>query len=217
MEVKSIHGSCSQWVHKNCKGSIPIELCEKYTKLHPETNIHCGSIDEEPRVKLKRECGCYCLKKFTDKLPLWPIQNSVDWGRGKFENTEKGGKGDYIKLTENSDSGKWISPVRDWFKNVKYAYVDFDSEVDKGNIEVKIEVSNNDFEDVKDSTTKMLSGGLESFGLCNLSSSKYLKISARLRSNAGDKELTTLHGIWLYINKTKPVDKKRIDEKYPEN
>lgn len=216
-EVKTIHNKCDIWTHKNCKGKIPTELCNAYKNLNPEKTVNCKLINKKIKGEISKACGCSCLKNFSEKLPVWPINSSINWDRGKFSNVERGGDGDYMKIIKSSNTGKWVSPVRDWFRKVKYAYLDTDSEVSAGKIKIKIEVSNDDFENVRDSTTKILSGGTESFGLCNLSKSRYLRININLKSRNVDKELTTLHGIWLYINKTKPIDESKVKEKYPED
>lgn len=214
-EIKSVQSKCSLWTHKNCQGDVPEKLCNTYKKLNPESDINCLQSNKKSNRILLKECECSCLRNFSTKLPVWPINEGINWKKGKVKNIEIDEGGNYIKLAKTANSGKWISPVRDWFQTVKYAYVDIDSEVTKGEIKVKIQVSDDNLKNVKDSTTKTLYGGMESFGLCNLSSSRYLKITADLKSEHRDKELTTLHSIWLYINRTKSIDEEKIRKKYP--
>ncbi|MFB6088263.1 MAG: hypothetical protein ABEK36_00620, partial [Candidatus Aenigmatarchaeota archaeon] len=212
----TVHNRCGLWIHENCNGSVPEELCQIYKEFNPKKTIDCKSIKESTREEIRNVCGCSCLKNYSSNLPVWPINDSISWDRGKFSRTVKGGNKDYIKIERDREKGKWISHTRDWFQEVNYAYVDTDSEIRSGEIELKIEVSDDDFESIKDSVKKNLNGGFESFGLCNLDKSRYLRLTANFESANEDKELTTLHGIWLYINQTKTIDEEEIKKKYPE-
>ncbi|MFP4117190.1 MAG: hypothetical protein ACLFTY_04195 [Candidatus Aenigmatarchaeota archaeon] len=139
-----------------------------------------------------------CMENITTELPVWSISTEEEFNRGSFSDVTLGSN-EYIKLSENASGGRWESFTKLWPGESEYIYMDTDSEVSNGGIEVKVQTSDDNFSTVDETLVRELSGGLESFGICDLNKSRSARISVRLESDNPDKELTTLHGLWLYF------------------
>lgn len=160
----------------------------------------------------ERKGGIECMKNIKERSPVWQISKSEDWRFGKMEGIELVDRGNYIKLKDGETSGKWVSAIKNWGRKMKYYYADVDSEVARGEIRINFQVSDNNFKSVKETISKKIFGGLERLGLCNLDNSTSMKVEVKVESNDPDKELTALHGIWIYIkplsNRTRPFPEK---------
>lgn len=158
--------------------------------IHEEDPVKVGPLKEA------------CLENVTEEegeLPVWPISEEEDFERGGFSNLKTGGEGDYLRLKEDAEGGVWKSVPKTWPGEVEYIYMDVDSNVDEGEMRIVVETGSEDFETIEESTARELSGGLESFGICDLNASESVRVSVEIESISEDKETTTLHGIWMYF------------------